>query len=131
MRLASRLIAFSLATCCLVSTQALADRILGSGSTFVYPVMAAWSQAYQKQEGVELSYQAIGSSGGVRELRAGLVEFAISDAPLKPEELAAHDFVQFPIVTGGIVPRGERRRYPVGSTEVYRSTAGGHLSRQG
>ena len=72
MRLATRLIALSLAAFCLASTQALADRVLGSGSTFVYPVMAAWAEAYQKQEAVELTYQAIGSSGGVRELRAGV-----------------------------------------------------------
>jgi phosphate transport system substrate-binding protein len=37
-------------------------------------------------------------------MKAGTVDFGSSDAPLKPEDLAASNLVQFPLVMGGIVP---------------------------
>ena len=51
-----------------------------------------------------MNYQSIGSSGGIRQIRAKTVDFGASDAPLKPEELAKDGLVQFPTVIGGVVP---------------------------
>src|SRR5271154_1613560 len=87
-----------------VVPEAFADQAIGSGSTFVYPVMSAWSEAFRKLRGIETGSEPIGSSAGITEVRGGVVDFAASEAPLSPQELVAGGFAQFPIVIGGIVP---------------------------
>jgi phosphate transport system substrate-binding protein len=51
-----------------------------------------------------VNYQSIGSGGGIAQAKAGTVDFGSTDAPLKPEELAAANLGQFPSVVGGVVP---------------------------
>jgi phosphate transport system substrate-binding protein len=81
-----------------------AGQITGAGSTFVYPVLAAWSADYAKQTGQAVNYQSIGSGGGISQIKAGTVDFGASDQPLDPKELAQSGLAQFPIVVGGVVP---------------------------
>ena len=52
------------------SFQAIAADITGAGATFPYPVYAKWAEAYNKETGTGLNYQSIGSSGGLRQIRA-------------------------------------------------------------
>ena len=66
-----------------------------SGSTFVYPVLAKWSEAYQRTRGIHVEYQPIGSSGGLTEIRAGVVDLGVSDAPLTPDQLLRDGLAQF------------------------------------
>ena len=80
------------------------DVVLGAGSTFVYPVLAKWAEAYEVVTGVRIEYQAVGSGVGIRQIRSKTVDFGASDAPLRPQELAAAGLMQFPIVVGGVVP---------------------------
>lgn len=88
-----------------VGTAALSEEmVLGAGSTFVYPVLAKWAEAYEAMTGVKIDYQAVGSGVGIRQIKSRTVDFGASDAPLRPEELAAAGLVQFPIVVGGVVP---------------------------
>jgi len=81
-----------------------AETINGAGATFPYPVYAAWAWQYQKETGIKLNYQSIGSGGGVRQIINRTVDFGASDAPVKPEELEKHKLYQFPAVIGGVVP---------------------------
>jgi phosphate transport system substrate-binding protein len=83
---------------------ASAVNLTGAGSTFVYPVLAKWAEAYQKESGIELNYQSIGSGGGIKQITNKTVTFGASDMPLKPEEVAKKGFVQFPVVNGADVP---------------------------
>jgi phosphate transport system substrate-binding protein len=78
--------------------------VLGAGSTFVYPVLAKWAEVYEAVTGVKIDYQAVGSGVGIRQIKSRTVDFGASDAPLRPEELAAAGLMQFPIVVGGVVP---------------------------
>ena len=87
-----------------VSTAALAADITGAGATFPYPIYAKWAEAYKKETGTGLNYQSIGSSGGVRQIRAKTVAFGATDSPLKGEELDKDGLVQFPAIIGGTVP---------------------------
>ncbi|MFP8965770.1 phosphate ABC transporter substrate-binding protein PstS [Pokkaliibacter sp. CJK22405] len=80
------------------------DAISGAGATFPYPVYSKWAEAYNKAEGVKLNYQAIGSGGGIKQIKAKTVDFGASDAPLTKEELDKAGLVQFPAVMGAIVP---------------------------
>ncbi|MEQ7873492.1 phosphate ABC transporter substrate-binding protein PstS [Sphingomonas sp. ASV193] len=84
--------------------QAAAGSITGAGSTFVYPVLSAWSADYAKAGNPQINYQSIGSGGGITQIKAGTVDFGASDQPLDPKELAASGLAQFPVVIGGIVP---------------------------
>ncbi|WP_428667218.1 phosphate ABC transporter substrate-binding protein PstS [Reyranella sp.] len=83
---------------------AVAQDITGAGSTFVYPVMAKWSAAYSSRGQGKVLYHPIGSGAGIAQIKSGALDFAASDAPLKPEELAHAGLEQFPLVIGGIVP---------------------------
>jgi len=87
-----------------IATTAAAADISGAGATFPAPVYAKWAEAYKAQTGVGLNYQAIGSGGGIKQIKAKTVDFGASDKPLKPDELAAAGLYQFPTVVGGVVP---------------------------
>ncbi|HTP06205.1 MAG TPA: phosphate ABC transporter substrate-binding protein PstS [Nitrospirota bacterium] len=88
-----------------VSTGAFADEMLnGAGATFPYPVYSAWANEYNKVTSVKLNYQSIGSGGGIKQITERTVDFGASDKPLKPEELAKDNLIQFPAVIGGVVP---------------------------
>jgi phosphate transport system substrate-binding protein len=50
-----------------------------------------------------VNYQSIGSGGGIKQIQSKTVDFGATDMPLKPEELAQHDLVQFPVINGATV----------------------------
>lgn len=87
-----------------MSAQAEVKQINGAGATFPYPVYSQWADAYHKQTGVAFNYQAIGSGGGIKQIKAKTVDFGASDAPLKASELNQAGLMQFPMVMGGVVP---------------------------
>jgi len=88
----------------LCAATAQAADISGAGATFPAPLYAKWAETYKASTGVGLNYQAIGSGGGIKQIKAKTVDFGASDKPLKPEELAASGLYQFPTVMGGVVP---------------------------
>jgi phosphate transport system substrate-binding protein len=88
----------------LVAGGASAADLSGAGATFPAPVYAKWAEAYKAKTGTGLNYQAIGSGGGIKQIKAKTVDFGASDKPLKPDELAASGLYQFPTVVGGVVP---------------------------
>lgn len=87
-----------------LASAAYAADITGAGATFPYPVYAKWAEGYKAATGTGLNYQSIGSSGGVRQIRAKTVTFGATDAPVKGEELDKDGMVQFPAIIGGTVP---------------------------
>lgn len=96
-------IAVSTSLTIFVRPTAAAD-ITGAGSTFVYPVLSKWSDAYYGRTGAKVNYQSIGSGGGIAQIKARTVTFGASDKPLSPQELQSAGLGQFPIVVGGVVP---------------------------
>jgi len=102
-KILSYAIAAGLAVASLTTTASAAD-ITGAGATFPFPIYAKWAEAYNKETGNRMNYQSIGSSGGIRQIRAKTVDFGATDAPLKSEDLQKDGFVQFPAVMGGVVP---------------------------
>jgi phosphate transport system substrate-binding protein len=94
----------ALGTALLATGLAYAADMSGAGATFPAPVYAKWAEAYKATTGNQLNYQAIGSGGGIKQIKAKTVDFGASDKPLKPEELAAAGLYQFPTVIGGVVP---------------------------
>jgi phosphate transport system substrate-binding protein len=102
MRFTAKLLAVALT--CAMALPAAAQQITGAGSTFVYPILSKWSEAYSQSKGVQVNYQSIGSGGGIAQIKAATVDFGASDAPLPPDQLTAAGLAQFPVVIGGVVP---------------------------
>ena len=88
----------------LIAVPASADALNGAGGTAIYPVLAVWAQDYNAKTSTQVNYQAIGSGGGISQIKAKTVDFANSDKPLKSDELAQAGLVQFPEVIISIVP---------------------------
>lgn len=81
-----------------------ADEVVGAGSTFVFPVLSKWADEYNRKSGTRVNYQSVGSGAGIAKVKAAEVDFGASDKPLKSEDLAQSGMIQFPLVSGGIVP---------------------------
>lgn len=95
-------VAAALAIGTTASLSALAVDITGAGATFPYAVYTKWADAYQAATGNKVNYQGIGSSGGVKQIRAKTVDFGGSDAPVKEAILDEVGLVQVPTVMGGV-----------------------------
>jgi len=92
----------TLAAAMSLSLSALAVDITGAGATFPYAVYTKWAEAYKGATGNQVNYQGIGSSGGVKQIKAKTVNFGGSDAPLKESELDSMNLVQIPTVMGAV-----------------------------
>lgn len=98
------LFGLSAATLLTVSSLATAQDVTGAGASFPAPLYAKWASEYNKSSGVKINYQSVGSGAGIRQIDAKTVDFGASDMPLKDEDLAKKDQLQFPTVIGGVVP---------------------------
>jgi phosphate transport system substrate-binding protein len=79
-----------------------------AGATFPYPLYQKWFANFQADDpGTVMTYDAIGSEAGVRELLAGHTDFGASDSPEAIHQLAPGDesrYLLFPSVVGAVVP---------------------------
>jgi phosphate transport system substrate-binding protein len=90
---------------------AYSGAIAGAGATFPNPIYQQWLVDYNKAyPQIQISYDSIGSGGGVAQITANTVQFGGSDAPLKDTERAAAltangtDVLHIPTVFGAVVP---------------------------
>src|SRR6202789_713819 len=86
------------------STSAFAADITGAGSTFIFPVLSKWADAYKKESNSSVNYQSIGSGAGIRQIQAKTVTFGATDKPLKAEQLEKEGLAQGRRGMGGTVP---------------------------
>jgi phosphate transport system substrate-binding protein len=71
--------------------------ITGAGSTFVAPLVSAWTPALGKAFGYTVQYSAVGSGAGIQAITNNQVDFGASDAPLNPaQQSACPDCIQIP-----------------------------------
>ncbi len=79
----------------LISGTAFAEPVLnGAGATFPFQLYSKWFYEYEKETGVKINYQAIGSGGGIQQIIAKTVDFGASDAPLDAKTLNEHGLIQ-------------------------------------
>ena len=81
-----------------------AQDVVGAGASFPAPLYAKWAADYNKETGIKVNYQSVGSGAGLKQIEAKTVDFGASDMPLKDEDLKAKGLIQFPTVIGGVVP---------------------------
>jgi phosphate transport system substrate-binding protein len=71
--------------------------IVGAGSTFVQPLVNAWTPALGNAFGYSVQYSGVGSGAGIAAITNHQVDFGASDAPLSPDQQSAcGDCVQIP-----------------------------------
>lgn len=88
-----------------VQVQALqAQTINGAGSSAAAPIYRSWAQAYKKATGVDFSYEPIGSSAGLKKIRAREIHFGASDVSPSEAELTKDGLVIFPVAITGVAP---------------------------
>jgi phosphate transport system substrate-binding protein len=96
----------------LLGTVAPAQTLINaSGASFPYPMYSKWFDVYHKKfPSFNFNYQSIGSSGGIKQVTDGIVDFGASDGPMTDDQLKAyknkHGFgiLHFPTVLGAVVP---------------------------
>lgn len=81
------------------------NEILGAGATFPYPFYSKVFDVYNKEKGVKVNYQSIGSGGGIKQLQNKTVDFGASDAPMSDEELSKSPapIVHIPSCLGAVI----------------------------
>ena len=62
--------------------------LLGAGATFPFPFYSKLFDTYNQEKGVKVNYQAIGSGGGIQQLKAKTVDFGGTDAFMDDKEIA-------------------------------------------
>ena len=79
--------------------------LTGAGATFPNPIYTKWFDAYNKETGVRINYQSIGSGGGIRQFIEGTVDFGATDAPMTDEQVAQvkGNVLHVPTVLGAVV----------------------------
>lgn len=80
-------------------------KLTGAGATFPNVIYQDWILRYnQRNPGVQLNYQSIGSGGGIRQFSDGTVDFGGSDAPMSDSAIAAvqGNVLHIPTVLGAV-----------------------------
>ena len=86
-----------------VAVSAFAQDVTGAGASFPAPIYAKWAEAYKAATGKAVNYQSIGSSGGIKQIKAKTVDFGATDAPMSGDDVTKGGMVQFPAIIGGVV----------------------------
>jgi phosphate transport system substrate-binding protein len=79
--------------------------LIGAGATFPYPLYSKMFDVYNKEQGLKINYQSIGSGGGIRQLVNKTVDFGGSDAIMSEKDLkeAGGPVLHIPTCVGAVV----------------------------
>jgi len=83
------------------SARSSSGSLKGAGSSFVAPLVNAWIAPVGSDLGISLSYNAVGSGGGVSAITNKEVDFGASDAPLSVFSPTCTSCVQIPWALSG------------------------------
>ena len=77
----------------------------GAGATFPQPLYEKWVEEYRKCSGVRITYEPVGSGGGIRALLERSVDFGGTDAFLSDAELESVEapVLHIPTCLGAVV----------------------------
>lgn len=102
--LAAAVLAFAAIAAGAAEAQGAAS-LLGSGASFPAPIYSKMFDVYAKETGVKVNYQAIGSSGGLKNIMDRVVDFGGSDSFVKDADFPKYPapIVHIPTVAGAVV----------------------------
>lgn len=82
--------------------------VQGSGSTWSATILSQWISNVKQNQGIPVTYEQIGSTGGRQAFSAGTVDFALSEIPYGLDDAngtsdppPARPFAYIPVVAGG------------------------------
>lgn len=78
--------------------------VAGAGSTAAAALYANWAGDWAKKSRLTLDYAGVGSSGGLKAIAEGKVDFGASDVAPPPAQLERDGLICFPTAISGIVP---------------------------
>ena len=91
------------------SSSCAAGSVTGQGSTFQANIEKQWISQFTGQcSGAQLTYTGTGSGAGIKQFGSGTIDYAGSDATMKPDEQAAADkrcgnaALHIPVTAGGV-----------------------------
>src|SRR5262249_47476475 len=86
-------------------SEANAIELKGTGASLPAPLYRKWFKAYNRAHpNIQVDYRSVGSGSGVKSFMERTVDFAASDAAMKPEDMAeVEGGVQLLPMTGGAV----------------------------
>ncbi|MCX7942304.1 MAG: phosphate ABC transporter substrate-binding protein PstS, partial [Dictyoglomaceae bacterium] len=76
--------------------------LTGAGATFPYPLYSRWFYDFEKETGIKINYQAVGSGAGIQQIKAGTVDFGATDALLTGKEQEESGLIMIPTVAGAV-----------------------------
>ena len=87
------------------SSKGNSTKLQGAGASFPAPLYQKWFKTYSAAHPIQVDYQSVGSGTGVKSFMDKTVDFAASDAAMKPEDMAkVEGGVQLlPMTAGSIV----------------------------
>ena len=101
-----KIIVLSVLALCFLSSSSIAQEVelLGAGATFPYPLYSKMFDVYNKEYNVKINYQAIGSGGGIRQVKNKTVDFGGTDAFVKDKDMKdmPGHIVHIPICLGAV-----------------------------
>jgi len=82
-----------------------AQNLIGSGASFPAPAYTKMFDEYSKATGVKVNYQAIGSSGGLKNIQDRVVDFGGTDSFVKDSDFSKYPaaIAHIPTVIGAVV----------------------------
>lgn len=103
--ISNRFVALSAFALFALPTVTVAQSLTGAGASFPDPIYKKWFSEHNKKTGVQINYQAAGSSAGIRQFTAGTVDFGATDGPMTAEQMTAvkGQVVHIPTVLGAVV----------------------------
>ncbi|MBV9096829.1 MAG: substrate-binding domain-containing protein, partial [Frankiaceae bacterium] len=91
------------------SSSCATGTITGQGSTFQANIEKQWISDFTGQcSGAQITYTGTGSGAGIKQFGSGTIDYAGSDATMKPEEQAAankrcgNTALHIPVTAGGV-----------------------------
>ena len=76
--------------------------LTGAGATFPYPLYSRWFYDFEKETGIKINYQAVGSGAGIQQIKARTVDFGATDSPITGKEQEEMGVIMVPTVAGAI-----------------------------
>lgn len=79
--------------------------LIGAGSSFDNPLFSKMFYEYNKNTGLQINYQSVGSGAGISQLTHKTVDFGATDAPMNEEQgkEAKGNVLHIPITAGAVV----------------------------
>jgi phosphate ABC transporter phosphate-binding protein len=74
------------------------------GATFPAPLYLKWFESFKQSGGSPITFDPVGSVGGIDQLAAGKLDMAASDIPSTDAAASGKQTLVFPSVIGGVVP---------------------------